>query len=317
MNRKNFNARQVLAVLVLLIVTTWNALSENHIPGKLKPFRVLVIIGDQWEDPASYMVDLPRPTGEYSGYDATPEVTGDCDFHHLVILLKSWGIPFDVLRLDQQLLDRYMFLDMNGNTRYGTIFWDVNQTDKLLHQDYSIVSEMVNEFGIGLIALSDRISQTEIQAILGLRFVGSWESNSTLKIKGKHFVTEGLSSPFLVDSGIIAHMQRQQVDLLDGTVTIVEQGSYPQVTLKVYPSGSRVVWIGNDHNYLFYFQSMRTLLRRAITWTIGYNLYKTWNNDLIMIMDDPGGTPSNWLEHWLYPELSEEIIEKYLINPVN
>jgi hypothetical protein len=33
-------------------------------------------------------------------------------------------------------------------------------------------------------------------------------------------------------------------------------------------------------------------------------------------MDDPGGSAGNWLEHWHYPELSEETIEKYLIGPL-
>ncbi len=263
-----------------------------------------------------YMVDMSKPTGEYSGYDATPDVQGNNDFHHLAVLLKSWAIPFDIVRLDQQILDRYMFLDMYNRPKYGTIIWDVNQSDKILDQDYSIVSEIVKESGVGLIAISDRISQTEIQSVLGIKYIGSWESNSQLISKDDHFITRGLSSPFQIDSGTIAHMQRQQVELLDGTTAIVEQGSYPQVTIKENPSGSHMVWIGNDHNYLFYFQDMRTLLRRAITWTIGYNIYKTWDNDIIMIMDDPGGASNTWLEHWHYPVLSEEIIEKYLINPL-
>ena len=73
------------------------------------------------------MVEMSKPTGEYSGYDATPEVPGNNDFHHLAVLLKSWAIPFDIVRLDQQILDRYMFLDMHNNPKYGTIIWDVNQ----------------------------------------------------------------------------------------------------------------------------------------------------------------------------------------------
>lgn len=313
---KIYNLRQILASVILFIYTSVYVLTAQNTPDKLNPFRVLVVIGDQWSDPASYMIEMPEPTGEYSGYDAAPEVNGVCDFHHLVILLKSWGIPFDVVRLDQQLLDRYMFLDMNNAPKYGTIIWDVNQTDKLMPQNYSIVTEMVKEYGIGLIAISDRISQPEIQDILGLIYEGSWESAAPLETKGNHFITEGLSSPFQIDSGIAGHLQRQQAEVLKGTVTIVEQGSYPQVTLKEYTSGAHVVWIGNDHNYFFYFQNMRTILRRAITWTIGYNIYKTWDNDLIMIMDDPGGSSNNWLGHWQYPVLTEEIITKYLIEPL-
>jgi hypothetical protein len=308
--------RQIALLLLLLLYGSLNKLSAKQDSVKLNPLRVVVIIGSQWTDPASYQVDMPKPTGEYSGYDASPDMMGDCDFHHLVVLLKSWGIPFDIVRLDQQLLDRYMFLDINNNPRYGTIIWDVNRSDSLMPQDYSIVAEMVNEYGIGLIALSDRILQPEIQSVLGLKYIGSWESNASLKVTGDHFITEGLPSEFPLDSGIVAHLQRQQVEVLSGTVIIVDQDSYPQVTAKEHTNGSHVVWIGNDHNYQFSFRDMRTILRRAITWTIGYNLYKTWDNDLIMIMDDPGGASNSWLEHWHYPVLSADIIEKYLINPL-
>jgi len=316
MNIRIMGINQVLALMLLILSASSSATPIDHVPGKLKPFRVMVIIGDQWKDPASYIIEAGKPTGEYSGYDANPGVTGANDFHHLVILLKSWGIPFDVVRLDQQFLDRYMFLDMNNNPRYGTIIWDVNQSEKLLHPDYSIVTEMVEKYGIGLIALSDRIAQPEIQSILGLKYKGSWESNSTLKVKEKHFMTEGLPSTFLIDSGIVEHKQRQQVEVLKRTTALIEQGTHPQVTVKEYPSGAHVVWIGNDHNWLFFYKDIRTLLRRAITWSVGYNLYKTWDNDLIMIMDDPGGAQSSWLEHWHYPILSEDTIDKYLIKPL-
>jgi hypothetical protein len=314
-NKTNY-IRKVFLFFILLFYVTCSVSLAGKSPDKVNPFRVLVIIGDQWDDPASYLVSLPKPTGEYSGYDAKPEVAGDWDFHHIVVLLKSWGIPFDIIRLDQQLLDRYMFLDMYNKPRYGTIIWDVGDSDKILKQDYSIVSEIVMEYGVGIIALADRITQKEIQKVLGIRYIGSWESNTPINLKDTHFITQGLSSTFTVDSGTVAHMQRQQVEVLDGTITIAEQGSFPQVTVREHPSGSHMVWIGNDHNYLFSFQDMRTLLRRAITWTIGYNIYKTWTNDIIMIMDDPGGASNNYLEHWHYPVLTEETIEKYLIAPL-
>ena len=180
MKRKNRGVLTLSVLLGFLIFIPASGLSSDPVSGKLKPFRVLVVIGDQWQDPASYMVDIPKTTGAYSGYDAAPEITGEADFHHLCILLKSWGIPFDVVRLDQQFLDRYMFMDMQDKPRYGTVIWAVNKTDKLLHPDYSIVSEMVKEHGMGIIALSDRIYQPEIQSLLGLTYAGGWESNPPL-----------------------------------------------------------------------------------------------------------------------------------------
>lgn len=302
--------------LGLILIQQLSGFCSTGDQNTIKPFRVVVIIGDQWQDPMSYMVTKPKPTGEYSGNSMQPEVKGAIEFYHLTILLKSWGIPFDIIRLDQQFLDRNMFLGIDGKPKYGTIIWDVNQSDKLLHPDYSIIQNMVEDFGIGLIALSDRIHQPEIQAILGVKYIGSWGNSNKMEVAQEHFLTLGLNSPFILDEGIWGNMQQQQVEILKGTNTLIKRGPYPQSTSRVLDSGSRAVWIGQDNNFMFYFQDIRTLLRRAITWTIGYNLYKTWENDIIMIMDDPGNAQNAWLEHFHYPTLSEEEIEQYLIKPL-
>ena len=53
---------------------------------RVLPYRFLLVISDQWKDPASYLVD------------------GGGEFQVLVSLLKAWGLPFEILRLDQQKL---------------------------------------------------------------------------------------------------------------------------------------------------------------------------------------------------------------------
>ena len=53
------------------------------------PYRVLVVIGDQWKDPGSYTISMR---------------TGEVEFCDVINMLKVWGIPFDILRLDQQRL---------------------------------------------------------------------------------------------------------------------------------------------------------------------------------------------------------------------
>jgi hypothetical protein len=149
----------------------------GNLTGLIKPFRVLIVIGDQWGDPMGYMVERPGSAVGYPGMEESPGAPAEhpADFHHLCVMLKSWGIPFDIVRLDQQFLDRYMFLDMYDKPKYGTIIWSVNQTDRLLHPDYSIVTEMVQDYGIGLIALSDRITRPELQSLLGLQYIGNTE----------------------------------------------------------------------------------------------------------------------------------------------
>src|SRR5690348_2011796 len=74
--------------------------------AQVKPYRVLLVIQDQWKDPRSFLV---------SGGE----------FQTIVTMFKSWGIPFDILRLDQTLMDPNLFTYFDGSPRYGAILWDV------------------------------------------------------------------------------------------------------------------------------------------------------------------------------------------------
>src|SRR5450759_1287093 len=67
------------------------------------PYRFLLVVGNQWEDDGSFLI-------ERSG-----------EFQVTAALLKTWGLPFDILRLDQQTMDRYHLLQRDGSPRYGTI----------------------------------------------------------------------------------------------------------------------------------------------------------------------------------------------------
>ncbi len=246
---------RIMHILIpgLLVLSGIQGVAADSNNSAYRPFRVAVIIGDQWDDPMSYMVTTPRSTGDYSGYGDQPEVPGTLEFHHLMIMLKSWAIPFDVIRLDQQFLNRNMFLDVRGEPVYGTIIWDVNQSDKLLNPDYSIIREMIEIYGMGLIALSDRISQPEIQSLLGIRYVGSWLSRKELVTEGQHFMLEGLNPTFKIDEGHWGNIHRQEVETFEGTRTLVWQGEHPQVTVRETGSGAHVAWIGHDHNFMFYY----------------------------------------------------------------
>ena len=71
--------------------------------AEVKPYRVLLVISDQWKDPRSFLV------------------SGGGEFQTMVTLFKSWGIPFDILRLDQTIMDPSHFADFGGKPRYGAI----------------------------------------------------------------------------------------------------------------------------------------------------------------------------------------------------
>src|ERR1700727_3932942 len=94
--------RKILRILFLLAASLPLAAAEQ-----LKPYRVLIVISDQWKDPRSFLV------------------SGGGEFQTLVTMFKSWGIPFDILRLDQTQMDPNHFRDFSGHARYGAILWDV------------------------------------------------------------------------------------------------------------------------------------------------------------------------------------------------
>ncbi len=110
-----------LRTLFLATVLLWSAGCARNDPGspsdtrsvttmqETKPFRVLVVIGDQWTDPFSYNIDTRRVRGR--------------EFTDVVSMLKVWGVPFDILRLDEQRLQINRFLDGMAKPKYGSIIW--------------------------------------------------------------------------------------------------------------------------------------------------------------------------------------------------
>jgi len=266
--------------------------------GETKPYKVALVIGDQWDDPMSFLVSRKNR-----------------DFFSLVVMLKSWGIPFEITRLDQEFMDINRFLGPDGRPEVGCILWNVNKSDALQPQRYEVIREAVNDYGISVIAISDRVEVPVIQEVLGIKYNGSWRTSDDLNIVGEHFITKGLKNPLDHRDSPTAHKNRMQVKL-SGARAIVEQGLFPQVTVREVPSGAKNVWIGGDAERMFSYQEYRTLLRRAITWSIGYSLYKTWENTAFMILDDPGTAQNVWLEHWHYGTISEEVMIKYMIEPL-
>jgi hypothetical protein len=139
----------------------------------VRPYRFLLVVNDQWKDPASYVIDE------------------DGEFQALAATLKTWGLPFDVLRLDQQQLDRYHLLDRDGRPRYGTIIWDAGPAD-LRGKGLEVLEELIKKDGLGLVVLGDSIAVAEISGLTGVRFVSDFISPDKLAIARDHFLTREL-----------------------------------------------------------------------------------------------------------------------------
>ena len=264
--------------------------------AQVKPYRVLLVISDQWKDPRSFLV------------------SGGGEFQTLVTMFKSWGIPFDILRLDQTIMDPNQFTDFDGRARYGAILWDV-PGDSLSSGDQALVADAIEKLHISLIAIGDRVRQPEIQRLLGIRYKGEYMHSSHQVAEGESFLLRGLGPDLRSQGPNTITMHRVQVELA-GAQTLANSGGMPEITERQISADTRAIWIGGDIDQMLLYQQLRTALRRAVTEAIGYSLVKTWTNDIVLTMDDLGNAQNAWLEHWRYPALTQEQIEKYMIEPL-
>src|SRR5512133_3892397 len=153
----------------------------SHVNIETRPFRVLVIIGDQWTDPMSYSIDPTRGKDE--------------DLLDVVTMLKIWGVPFDILRLDEQRLQINRFLDSQAKANYGCMIWMADPKGiNPLSANYETLKNAVNEYGISLIALSDYIKAPVVAELCGINVKGInqaqlSENGPRFALHGNHFIT--------------------------------------------------------------------------------------------------------------------------------
>jgi hypothetical protein len=278
--------------LVLLLF----AMIPHFATAQLKPYRVLIVISDQWKDPRSFLV------------------SGGGEFQTIVTMFKSWGIPFDILRLDQTLMDPNQFTDFSGRPRYGAILWDVPD-DNISETDQGIVADAVQKLHISLIAIGNRIRQPVIQQLLGIRYKNEYMNSAHPMVTAPSFVLRGLPADLHHQGPDAISTRRVQVDVT-GAKILAEAGGVPQVTEKEIRDDTRAIWIGGDIDQMLLYQPLRTALRRAVTEAIGYALTKSWTKTIVLTMDDMGNAQNAWLEHWHYPALTQEQIRHSLIEPL-
>jgi hypothetical protein len=258
------------------------------------PYRFLLVIGDQWKDPSSFVID-PQD-----------------DFQTLAALLTTWGLPFDILRLDQERLD-YHFFDREGRPRYGTVVWDApwRAADR---DRIELLGELVRQRGVNLVVVGDSVAAPVVQELAGVEYVSEFRLGDGLSIEQDHFLTRGFkeregefhpSGNPLPGSKVIAR----------GATVLARRGPLPFLT--VNQSGGRVVWLGLQRTPAQLLQQIsRDLLKRSLVWAQGYALYAEYPRSLLLFMDDMGTSDRTFLPYWHYRTLDENDIRRGLIEPL-
>jgi len=275
----------------------------------LKPYKVLLVIADQWADPTSHIIE------------------GDGEFQDIVSLLKIWGVPFDILRLDQQRMDINYFLDAGAKPDYGCIIWDADQS-VAKDLDFKVLKDVTYQYGISLLALFDRLKEPVIEEVLGIRYKGDYPVSlqkgdfNPIRIMRDHFVTRGMvgdSIPsealpyWMPEARYMAHSV--QVEPENATVLAVQE-RHPQLTVRDITESTKAVWIGGGTYQYRLYPRMRQILRRALTYCIGYLIYKDLSNTAVVYMDDLGCASTAYHKLWHFPTLTKEQIEKQIIKPL-
>lgn len=280
----------------------------------VKPFRVLIVIGDQWKDPLSYHIDSRRVEGE--------------DFIDVITMLKIWGIPFDILRLDEQRLQINRFLDGEARPNYGCLIWMADPAKlKGFSGNFETLKLAVEKYGISMIALFDNISIKPIADLVGVDFHGIITlpagSEEKLTITADHFITTGIPQA----NGITLRDTIRDADLpaysmirctaSDSVEVVARMGEIPQMTVRNVNEDTHVIWLGGATNWFRRYPQMRKIFRNALVYSIGYGLFNdNFENGFIFIMDDIGCSEHAWSLRWHYPTPDRETLVKYLIEPL-
>jgi hypothetical protein len=259
------------------------------------PYRFLLVTGNQWEDDASFVVERPS------------------EFQITAALLKTWGLPFDILRLDQQLLDRYHMLDRDGQPRYGTIIWDAADINK---RDISLINDL-NAQGVSFLFLGDTIKDPTVARLVGLRYVSEYKAYDQARFDSAHFITRGLAGreKELVADAAYSYLGLKVV--LETAKPIAFRGAAPVLTVREEGSRGRVAWLGVERSASqFSNQLVRDLLKRTLVWAQGYAVYPNYGKAAILFADDWGTSDKTYLSYWHYKTPTEEEIRAGLIEPL-
>lgn len=303
---RNCNLASLLTAVILLLT------ASVSVADQLPPHRVLLVIGSQWQDDESFMLDVHQ--SEVPNYDLSFRPYGT-EFFQLVVMLKSWGIPFDILQLDRERLTASRYLGSDGKPQYGCILFD-SDLSWIDQADLESLESAVHDHGISLVLLTNSIRFDEDGECFGLAYRGYNMTAEQIEVSdGSHYLTRGLGHA-LVPVAVSGYVHRVLVEAGPGLRVLARHGRYPALTLQQVDERTSIVWIGGDRLLNFEHQPMRTLLRRAIINATGYGVYKTWENRHIIVMDDPGGAQCAWLDSWHYPTLTREQIRERLIKPL-
>jgi len=272
-------------------------LAASFLPAADLPYRFLLVISDQWQDPSSSIIE------------------GGQEFNIAAALLKTWGIPFDIIRLDQQRLDQYHLLERDGTSRYGTIVCATGPTT-LKAKGVELLPVLVRQFGVNLVVLSDSVAWPELAGLTGIEYVSENRLSDPLTVRQAHFLTREMAGrePELLRSN---YVQPGYKVTANSSTVLLSRGEVPFLAVRESAGSGRVVWLGAHRgSSQLGRQLLRDLFKRSLVWAQGYALYAEYPRSVLIEMHDNGNSEKTMSPFWHLRTLSEEQFRASIIEPL-
>jgi hypothetical protein len=254
---------------------------------------------DQWSDPSSVLVNSQKD-----------------NFQPVAALLKSWSVPFDIIRLDQQHLDDTYLFDRSGGVRYSVVIW---LADARSYADQNIASlNEASAAGTGLIVVHSRFLDPDLNKLLGLKYKQDYGSMDPFRLVGDQFITRDFAGKNVPSMQEDDDSSRAWVTPTTAKV-LVTQGQHPLVTLNQVGDGAPSIWLGaTTLTSLSSSVFWRSLFFRSLVWSMGYVVVPNadYTHRIILELDDWGTADKGFLSYWHYPEPDKDIIRRFLIRPL-
>lgn len=292
--------------LMLPLLFAALAMSSSILPGKdppvlepLKPYRALVVV-DRWSDPASVVVDSEKD-----------------EFQPVAALLQAKSLPFDIVRLDQQLVDASYLFDRAGRFRYGVVIW---LADSATWEGQNLAAlEEAAHAGTSVLAVRSRMLHPVLQRLMGLKFKEAYSSTGTFQVKKLHFITRELLAKDMESRVAAWEFSHQPWLEPQGSDVLIDHEGHPALTWRACSKNSSAIWMGpptltalRDSPY------WHGLFVRSLVWSLGYLVLPDVNYDqrVVLMLDDWGASQNSIASTWHYPTLNEEQIRARLTIPV-
>ncbi len=278
----------LLSTLGSIAVGMAAAAHEFAQPELIKPYRVLMVV-DTWDDPSSQVITLKDK------------------FQPVTALLKSWSVPFDILRLDQQNLGASYLFERSGRVRYGVVLW-LADSPSYAGKNMGALSEAVQQ-GTSVIVACSRFADPVLRQILGLTYKADFRASDPLLPGPAHFITREPGHPLKPSDEFGSHIWVEP----QGALSLINQGQHPALTAYQPAPDTSAVWIGAPGPRAFRDSAYwRIIFRRSLLWSLGYLVLPDfdYSSRILVMIDDWGAADKSFLSYWRYQSVTEELMRE-------